>query len=208
MKKFIITISIICGITGLWACGDAGMVSYEEYSGEAVLDAENTEDAALVLEESDESAANTSDVIYVEVAGAVKCPGVYSFSPGERVFAAIEAAGGFRDDAFTSDINRAALLNDADKIVVLTQEEAKSAKEAETSAAAEDSDTEASSLVDINSADASLLTSLPGIGDAKANAIIAYREENGAFLDASDIVNVSGIGESTYANIKDLICAK
>ena len=100
------------------------------------------------------------------------------------------------------------MLNDADKIVVLTQEEAKSAKEAETSATAEDSDTEASSLVDINSADASLLTSLPGIGDAKANAIIAYREENGAFLDASDIVNVSGIGESTYANIKDLICAK
>ena len=62
-----------------------------------------------------------------------------------------------------------------------------------------------SSLININTASESELTKLPGIGNSKAAAIIEYREENGNFSSKEDIKNVSGIGDSTYSNIEDLI---
>ena len=61
------------------------------------------------------------------------------------------------------------------------------------------------SLININTARESELTKLPGIGNSKAAAIIKYREENGNFSSKEDIKNVSGIGDSTYSNIEDLI---
>ena len=63
-----------------------------------------------------------------------------------------------------------------------------------------------SSLININTASEDILCSLPGIGSSKAKAIVKYREDNGPFTDISQIMNVSGIGENLYNNIKDLIC--
>ena len=62
------------------------------------------------------------------------------------------------------------------------------------------------SRIDINTASEDTLCSLPGIGSSKAKAIVKYREDNGPFTDISQIMNVSGIGENLYNNIKDLIC--
>ncbi len=62
-----------------------------------------------------------------------------------------------------------------------------------------------STLININTADAAELQTLPGIGEVKAAAIIAYRTEHGAFTDISQIMNVSGIGEKTFENIRDMI---
>lgn len=150
-----------------------------------------------------EAKETVSDDIYVQVEGAVRSPGVYRLKADSRVFTLIEKAGGFTKDAFSSDINQAELLTDGQKITVLTKKEAKKAAEAE--APKTSSGTAESTKIDINTADESALTTIPGIGPSKARSIIAYREENGPFKKTEDITNVSGIGDATFQKIKDSI---
>ena len=150
------------------------------------------------------------DIIYVYVCGAVKTPGVYSLTPGSRVFEAIEAAGNVNEDAYAQALNLAGILNDADKIYVPTIEEY------ERGALGQISDKGASGSlsggaegkININTADKAALMTLSGIGESKANAIISYREEHGDFKSTEEITNVSGIGKATYANLKDNIIVR
>ena len=133
--------------------------------------------------------------------------------PDSRVFQAIEAAGGMREDASGISVNQAQTLSDGQQIYVPTVQEAEEGKlvpqtfetqETETGmdAASEDG------LVDLNTADAQTLKTLSGIGDSKAQAILAYREEHGAFSSIEEIMQVPGIKESTFSKIKDKIAAK
>lgn len=151
--------------------------------------------------------------IFVDVCGAVNQPGVYEMDPDSRVFQAIEAAGGMREDASGISVNQAQTLSDGQQIYVPTVQEAEERKlvpqtfetqETETGmdAASEDG------LVDLNTADAQTLKTLSGIGDSKAQAILAYREEHGAFSSIEEIMQVPGIKESTFSKIKDKIAAK
>ncbi|MBQ6377071.1 MAG: helix-hairpin-helix domain-containing protein [Lachnospiraceae bacterium] len=160
---------------------------------------------------------NVQDIktIVVYICGAVKYPGVYTFPEGGRVCEAVAAAGGFAEDAEAVSLNLAAFLTDGEQITVLTKEEAASLplKGADTCAgpgAAYGSGNEngggaKETPVNLNTADVPQLMSLNGIGEAKAAAIIEYRETNGSFSSAEEIMKVSGIGEGLYAKIKDHI---
>ncbi|HHX74545.1 MAG TPA: ComEA family DNA-binding protein [Firmicutes bacterium] len=130
--------------------------------------------------------------IFVHVAGAVRRPGVYTLPAGARVIHALEAAGGVLPDGDEHALNLAEPLYDGRHISVpyLGQEAPAAATEGK---------------VNINTATAEELDRLPGIGPAKAAAIVAYREKNGPFQSLEDLVNVSGIGPSTVETLKEYV---
>ena len=142
--------------------------------------------------------AETVDCIVVYVCGAVEEPGVFSLPKDSRAKDALDAAGGFSENAAVSSVNLAARLKDEEMICVLTLEEQ----------AQEDSAREGSSLININTADINTLCNLPGIGESRARDIVLYRKENGAFQIKEDIMKVTGIKESLYKKICDLIIVK
>lgn len=135
-------------------------------------------------------------LIYVFVCGAVRQPGVVALPEGSRAEAGVLAAGGMREDADPDYVNLAELLKDGQKLYIPTLEEGLTLRQAESA------DT---GLVNINTADSNALCTLPGIGESRARDIIAYRETNGAFASIEDIMKVSGIKESAFSKIKDLI---
>ncbi len=161
-------------------------------------------------------------MIYVDVCGAVANPGVFQLAAGSRVFQAIEAAGGYLPEAALTCVNRAGVLTDGQQLYILTQEEMErqGLDPAEMSGASDgqmngsagtgqntgmNAQVQQDSRININTADEAQLTTLTGIGATRAQAIIAYREENGPFAAIEDIMNVQGIKEGTFAKIKDEI---
>ena len=159
--------------------------------------------------------AETLGKIFVDVCGAVVNPGVYEMEGDSRIFQAIEAAGGFLPEAATRLVNQAQPVSDGQQIYVPTQEEAEAGNypmpEESTStlgSPGDDTDENASDTVNINTADAAALKTLTGIGEAKARAILSYREEHGAFSTVEEIMQVPGIKESTFSAIKDKIAVK
>ena len=142
--------------------------------------------------------------IYVHVCGAVKNAGVYKMTEGDRVFAAIEAAGGFLPDAAEESINQARILVDGEELYIPTREEILSSAGSFAPAGLAESDSK-EQKVNINTADVSELTTLTGIGETRARAIIAWREQNGDFSSPEDLKNVEGIADKTYEKIKDRI---
>lgn len=161
-------------------------------------------------------------MIYVDVCGAVVNPGVFQLAAGSRVFQAIEAAGGYLPEAALTCVNRAGVLTDGQQLYILTQEEMErqGLDPAEMSGASDGqmngsagtgqntgmtAQVQQDNRININTADEAQLTMLTGIGATRAQAIIAYREENGPFAAIEDIMNVQGIKEGTFAKIKDEI---
>ena len=155
-----------------------------------------------------------SGQIVVDVDGAVAHPGLYKLPPGSRVQAALTAAGGLSPQADAHRINRAAKLHDGQKLYVLSQGESTPPQAASsvqgcegqscTSAEGTDagSDTEGQGLVNINTANVTQLTHLPGVGPAIAQKIIDYRTANGPFTSVDDLTKVPGIGAAKLAQIK------
>ncbi len=150
---------------------------------------------------SNASQESPQDVlICVYVCGCVNVPGVYELPAGSRICDALNAAGGMTEEAEEGRINLAALLCDGDMIYFPGE------GEEIPQGASDGMGVHGTGLVNINLADEELLCTLPGIGPSKARAIIRYREEHGQFTDITQIRNVSGIGESLYQGIADLIC--
>ena len=155
-----------------------------------------------------------SGQIVVDVDGAVAHPGLYKLPPDSRVQAALAAAGGLSPQADVHRINRAAKLHDGQKLYVLSQGESAPPLAASngqgcegqscTSADGADagSDAEGQGLVNINTANATQLTQLPGVGPAIAQKIIDYRTANGPFTSVDDLTKVPGIGAAKLAQIK------
>ena len=143
----------------------------------------------------------------VHICGAVKEPGVYSLPEGSRVVDAIRAAGGLTQDASERDVNQASVVADGMQIVVPTLEEVKNGGYTWGAAAKGGGKTE-DGLVDINTADAALLMTLPGIGQTRADAIVAYREQHGSFSTIEDIMKVDGIKEGSFAKLRDRITVR
>ena len=161
-------------------------------------------------------------MIYVDVCGAVANPGVFQLAAGSRVFQAIEAAGGYLPEAALTCVNRAGVLTDGQQLYILTQEEMErqgldpaemvGASDGQMNGSAGtgqntgmNAQVQQDNRININTADEAQLTTLTGIGATRAQAIIAYREENGPFAAIEDIMNVQGIKEGTFAKIKDEI---
>lgn len=169
---------------------------------------------------------------YVDIKGAVTKSGVYEVTDNTRVIDVVNLAGGLSTNANTSYINLAKKVTDEMVIIIYTNEEIANAissnqvlktdidnsKElsikndacitpsSNESTTKEESDNkQTSGKVNINTADVEELTTISGIGESKAKAIIAYREENGNFKKIEDILNVSGIGEKLFEKIKENI---
>jgi competence protein ComEA len=138
-------------------------------------------------------------VILVDVAGWVRRPGVYEFDEGARVIDAIDAAGGARSGALLESLNLAAPLADGIQILV--------PREGETVAppASEGSVAGVAGLINVNTAATTELEELPGVGEVIAQAIVDYRTENGPFASVDQLVDVSGIGDATLENIRELV---
>ena len=166
-----------------------------------------------------ESTASSSPIeqpkveeIMVDVKGAVKSPGVYVLTTEDRIIDAIEKAGGYTEEALSTAINHAQKLQDEMFIYIprlgeetdLDIESVQVVVSSPSTAASNASDNK----VDLNSADEAALTTLPGIGASKAQAIISFREENGSFNTIDDLKNVSGIGEKTFEKLKEFIVVK
>ena len=134
-----------------------------------------------------------SSVFYVHVCGAVMCPGVYELPEGSRIYDAVNAAGGFDDGADREGVNLVKPLDDGEQIRIPYIGEA---------------ETEDSGLIDINQADVSLLCEIPGIGESRAEAIVAYREENGRFSKPEELMQIPGIKQGLFAKIQPYIECK
>ena len=154
---------------------------------------------------SDSSAQSVEETgnIFIYVCGAVKEPGVYVLPEGSRVYEAIQMAGGMTPEANEAFVNQARVLVDGEQITVFTKEETEGLDPKAFDYDVPAMDPVAQGKININKATAEELTSLSGIGEAKALAIIEYRETNGAFRETADIMKVSGIGEALYNKIKD-----
>ncbi len=140
--------------------------------------------------------------VCVYICGHVRYPGVYELTNGSRLIDAIEMAGGLTDDADALAINMAMELCDGEQYIIYSQEEYALINETESEQLSH-YDTEG--RLNINIATIDELMELPGVGKVKAEAIIAYREENGCFSNCSELMNVSGIGNGLYDNIKNEI---
>lgn len=166
----------------------------------------------------------TSDV-FVHVTGYVKRPGVYKLSVGARIYEAVEKAGGFKKKAQKDALNLAETVVDGQKIYICSKKEYKkmlksnggnqggvananagqgSGMTGNSSSSVEGQQSSGTGeLVNINTATVEDFKTLSGIGDAKAQAIVDYRNENGNFTKVEDLTNVSGIGDATLAKIKE-----
>lgn len=174
------------------ACGrDTGEIILLPEVGKPV----NSGSGEEVVGAAEQSGGEAPSAISVFVCGAVKCPGVVELPEGSRVNDALEAAGGFAEDAAREQVNLAAKVSDGEKLYFPTCEEAASATEEKSG----------DGLININTASAEELCTLPGIGASRAADIIRYREREGAFVTCEDIMKVTGIKNSVYDKIKDRI---
>lgn len=189
MKRdiLIVCVTIVVGITCFTGCGTK---SYLQNAPEDAISEEPVES-----EGESESETASEAQCFVQVSGAVKKPGVYELPAGSRVYQAIEKAGGLCEDAWVQGLNQARVLTDGEMIHVNTTEE----QQAKTSMESADD------KININTASVKELSTLPGIGETRAQAIIDYRESNGLFSVPEDIKKVSGIGESTYQKFANSI---
>ena len=143
----------------------------------------------------------------MHVSGAVLTPGVYSLPAGTRVNDAVQAAGGFSQDASTSSVNLARQVQDGEQIIISTQEQVElSQSSAGGTSTSTDGTAGGTSKININTADITKLQELQGIGPSTAQAIIDYRTQNGNFKTIEDIKEVSGIGDGKYSKIEASIC--
>lgn len=151
-----------------------------------------------------------STAIMVDVKGAVKKPGVYQLSADSRVMDAITVAGGYLEKADSRLINHAQKLVDEMVIYiplkgeVMEQEVMQSLVTAPAQVQGSSS-SDSSGKVNLNTADEAALMTLPGIGPAKAKAILDYRQQNGSFKVIEDLKSVTGIGDKTFERLADLI---
>lgn len=145
--------------------------------------------------------SSTPGEIGVYVVGAVMNPGVYFLPPGSRVADALEAAGGTTDEADLVRVNLAKRVYDEEEIYVPRLGE----ENPPLLLPSGSSSSQAGGKININTATAAELETLPGIGPVLAQRIVDYRKANGPFAAIEDIKNVSGIGEGIFEEIKELI---
>ena len=142
--------------------------------------------------------------IVVYVTGEVLSPDIYTLDPGQRrLLEAVEAAGGFTDNADRSSVNGALILSDGDHIHVLPLP-----LTPDLPSVGSQSGITSGGLVDLNAASSEQLQPLPGIGPAKAESIIEHRLANGPFTRVEDLIEVSGIGEKTFESLQHLITVR
>ena len=192
MKKFIkkhiyIIIAALLFLT-------AGVIYVANTSLKTEEDSSNIMNTTSESKEEESTQTANKEKVVVYVCGNVNSPGIIECDIDSRLYEVINMAGGFSEGADIDALNLADTVKDKDKIYVPLKGEASV------------SDTwDNKGLININKADKEKLTSLPGIGQSRAEDIVKYRTENGTFSAIEDIMNVPGIKESAFNKIKDLI---
>ena len=212
LVKVIITLAFL-GATGIfYSCNhgseDTAVVfDTKKKAIEATTPAEEIAQTAVPGAEKVEEMPEEAADLYAYLCGAIKNPDVYVFHEGDRVIDLVRKAGGFTDEAATEALNLARELKDGEQIYVPTKEEASndSLSIKNDSAGNTVEEKTSDSKVNINTATLEELTSLPGIGQAKASSIIKYRENNGAFSSIEDIMKIEGIKAGVFNKIQDYI---
>ena len=171
---------------------------------------QRTDDSASTAEAESGTGETAVKHIFVHVVGSVQAPGMVELEAGQRVSDAVQAAGGFTPEADQLSVNLARQVEDGEQIVVgSVQESTGSSSSGQSSSSSEQSSetgtSAASGKVNINTATVEQLTTLKGVGEATAQKIIDYRQQNGSFKKIEDLKNVSGIGDKRYAALKDSI---
>lgn len=188
---------LLCGCKD--TSNEDALLLYLDEETDVQMSAIEAEETMQTVRQSEEA-----EKIYVYVCGAVNCPGVYQAQAGIRLFELIEMAGGFMPEADRSYLNLARSVVDGEQIVVLTVEEIAQGMTAVSENSVAQTQ-EHSGLININTASVSELTGVSGIGESRAQAIIDYREKNGAFKSVEEIKKVDGIKDGLFAKIKDYI---
>ena len=172
--------------------------------------------------ELSDASSEEAKTLVVHICGAVSAPGVYELPAGSRIIDAVEAGGGFLPEAEEACCNLAEEIVDGCQIYIMTKSESCADGQTEKKAGIQtspDSDMQTTDrnvrsnsapalengLVNLNTADIAALTTLPGIGESRAKAIISYREQHGAFAQIEDIMKISGIKQAAFSKIKDKI---
>lgn len=189
MISYLLCVCLFVG-AGIFYC--VGLTEEKE-----VVLVEQEQDTSL--EEQTVQVKETKREIFVHVCGAVKNPGVYRIEEGSRICDIIALAGGGTEDSVVDILNLARVLKDGERIFVPTVQEAETIEILEE---------KGSQKINLNTATKEQLMTLSGIGEAKAEDIIAYRVENGDFQTIEDIMKISGIKEAAFQKIKDKIMVK
>lgn len=203
MKRNKIKVAASCSLilfVLLCGCGTDGqeVVAIGREQAENTTDEYVPDGAASRGTTADTGAPSSVPEIRVHVCGAVLSPGVVALPEGSRAEDALQAAGGFAEDASRDYINLAERVSDGQKLYFPTMEEMETRPAQDAGAG----------LININSADIAALSTLPGIGEARARDIISYREAHGAFENCEDIMKVPGIKTNVYSKISDMITVR
>jgi competence protein ComEA len=134
------------------------------------------------------------------VVGKVRKPGIVTVPKGSRVFEAIAAAGGLKGNVDTTAVNMARLLTDGEQILIGTAPATVPGAAAGAAAAGSGA---APAKINLNTATAEQLDTLPGVGPVTAQSILSWRTENGRFTSVEDLLDVKGIGDATLAELRD-----
>lgn len=188
IKKILMTVAVaVCVV----ATGIVYIVSRKDTK--AAVFEENTTETEGTIPSVTEVVEET---VFVYVCGQVNKPGIVELRKGARIYEAIVGAGGITENGNPDAINQAKPVEDGQMIYVpMIGEEYTT----------EGMEGQGDGLVNINTAGVSELTTLPGIGESRANDIISYRDSNGGFKSIEDIMNVPGIKEAAFSRIKDYI---
>ena len=221
LKKLAFPLVVIFALIFFWTSGgtkDKIEISSQNPDNPGISDGQTVSGSDSVADEAD-AMNETKAQIYVDLGGEVNHPGVYEVSSGTRLFQVIEKAGGLKDSADTDSINQAEAVTDGQKIIIGSKDETSpyytgsgylqtTQHDAGTEGGSSGKavrETENGSVVNINLASMSELQLLPGVGPSTAQKIVDYRQQNGKFQRIEDIMNISGIGEKTFENLKDFI---
>ena len=187
--------AVIGGVL-LLLVGIGGLFSKKEEAVEELAEAETT-----MLAEKTEVSTSQETIIFVDIKGAVKNPGVYQMKAGDRVKDALEAAGGLTGEADSQKVNLAQRVED--QMVIVVPKVGEEATEIPTGATSKEASKEGK--VNINTATVEELKTLKGVGEKKAEAIIEYRKKNGSFKTKEDLMKVRGIGKKLFESFQERI---
>ena len=187
--------AVIGGVL-LLLVGVGGLFSKKEEVVEDVTVVETT-----MLAEKTEVSTTQEAVIFVDIKGAVKNPGVYQMKVGDRVKDALDAAGGLTAEADSQKVNLAQRVEDQMLIVVSKVGE----EVTEIPAGVMSKEAAKEGKVNINTATVEELKTLKGVGEKKAEAIIEYRKKNGSFKTKEDLMKVRGIGKKLFESFQERI---
>lgn len=193
IKIVAVPVLVIAAVLFFWLNSGSDEIKIDEGNSSAI-----EEDGVFQQEVN-----STQSHLYVDIGGEVMKPGVYEVSDGTRLFEVIDKAGGLTEDADIDGINRAETVQDRQKIMIGRHGE--NPDENRDSYSANNVTDSGEGKVNINTADAAALQTIPGIGPSKADRIIEYRESEGKFNEIDDIKNISGIGNKTFESIKEYI---